>query len=276
MFDKVNCFSGKTEKAGEKKMKFYIGEMVVKVKAVPEHPVLKGFFRRPVDGYAEANFRWDIEVVTKQDWHYEAWDCEDGVWFTGRRGHYFEYDGSKNKFTLKIMRELDKENLYWLRRDLFGGFGSVSCQQVIHSSAVIKDGQGYVFSAPSETGKTTLFNNLCDYAEQVNDESNWVYQNEEGRFMLVNQNYYLGSSDIHEVPLAGLYLLEQATDCEVIATVDAMEAFTILLSIHPPFNYFDPFLEDRSAAIRHLQKNFTVKKFLVNLKPEEIAETLFG
>lgn len=256
-------------------MKFYIGEMVVKVKEIPEHPVLKSFFRRPVVGHVEADFGWDVEVVTKQDWHYEAWDCEDGVWFTGRRGHHFQYDGSKNKFTLKVMQVLDDENLYWLRRDLFGGFGSVSCQQVIHSSAVIKDGKGYVFSAPSETGKTTLFNNLAGYAELVNDESNWVYQNSQGCFMLVNQNFYFGSSDIHEVPLSGLFLLEQSPDCAIEEKVDAMEAFTILLSIHPPFNYFDPFLEDRSAAIRHLQKHFMVKKFLVNLKPEEITETLF-
>ncbi len=257
-------------------MKFYIGEMVVKIKEIPEHPVLKSFFRRPAPVDSEVTVNWEVNVVSEQDWHYEAWDCVDGIWFTARRGHILKYDGARNFLILNVMDSLDPRDLYWIRRDLFGGFGSVSCQQIIHSSAVIKDGKGYVFSAPSETGKTTLFNNLSPYVEQVNDESNWVYQNNDGQFMLVNQNYYFGLSDVNEVPLAAVYLLEQSPTCSIVEEVDVMEAFTILLSIHAPFDYYDPFLEDRSAAIRHLQKNFPIKKFLVNLKPEEIAETLFN
>ncbi len=257
-------------------MKFHIGSMIVAVDEIPDYKILESFFRRPAAEDAVADFSWKIEVYEERDWPCEVWDRTDAVWFTGRKHHYFQYDGYKNEFCLKILKTIDSEGLYWLRRDLFGGFGSVSGQQVIHSSAVIYGNKGYIFSAPSETGKTTLFNNLKPFAEQVNDESNWVYQNIEGVFMLVNQNYYFGTSDRYEVPVHGIYLLEQSPVCRIVADVDSMEAFTILLSVHPPFDYFDPFLEERSLAIRHLQKSLPVKKFMVNLLPEELAETIFG
>lgn len=257
-------------------MKFYIGSMVVELDSIPDFHILENFFRRPAPDSAKADFSWEIFVVDQRSWKKDVWEDEDSVWTSGREQHQFKYNLSLNRFRLKIVKNMNAEGLYWLRRDLFGGFGSVSCQQIIHSSAVIYNGEGYIFSAPSETGKTTLFNNLKCYAEQVNDESNWVYKNSDGNFVLINQNYYFGDSDVMEVPVYGIYLLEQSPVCSVENVNCNMEAFTILLSVHPPFNFMDPFLEKRSDAIRELQKSFPVRKFKLNRDPKELVATLFN
>lgn len=261
---------------GRTTMKFHIGSLIISADAVLDFKILKNFFRRPATENSIADFSWVIEVVDKCDWQYEVWDQVDNVWFTGRRCHLFRYNSETKEFKLKILRGIDQEGFYWLKRDLFGGFGSVSGQQIIHSSGIIYGDEGYIFSAASETGKTTLFNNLKGIVEQVNDESNWVYQNSAGNYMMVNQNFYFGSSDCFEVPLHAVYLLEQSPVCSISNVDDSMEAFTILLSIHPPFNFHDPFLQIRSSAIMKLQKDLQIKKFRLNRQPKELAQALFG
>jgi hypothetical protein len=92
----------------------------------------------------------------------------------------------------------------------------------------------------------------------------------------VNQRYYFGESDEAFVPLEKISILHRGLKCETKPSTNAMNDFTILISVHPPFDNFDPFLEGRSRAIRQLQKEFPIDYFYANRTPKELAMALFG
>ena len=104
---------------------------------------------------------------------------------------------------------------------------------LVHGSAIAVDGQGYIFTAPSGTGKSThahLWRNLLgDRAVMVNDDKPLLHVTEEGATVLGtpwNGKHRLGN-DI-AVPLRAICILERAEENR-ISRISGNEAVMVLL-----------------------------------------------
>ncbi|MCK5834951.1 MAG: hypothetical protein KAG98_04390 [Lentisphaeria bacterium] len=255
-------------------MKYIIGSQVIEVQTLPTHPLLKDFFRDPVADDCAIDCTVVFSSVPERNWETALPWHEGKVWHVGSETVKMDYDLDANLLELVLIEDPGPFTEYWLCRFFFAALGGISKQQLIHSSAVIKGGKGYVFSAASGVGKSTLFENIKDYVQQVNDETNWVYK-KDGVFVLVNQRYYFGESDEASVPVEKVCILHRDEVCHYGPSLSKMSDFTILISVHPPFDNFDPFLEQRSQAILQLQNEFNVDYFYANRVPSELASALF-
>lgn len=101
------------------------------------------------------------------------------------------------------------ENFYYSLLD-FGGF-------MLHSSAVVMDGQAYLFSAPSGTGKSThtalWLEQFGSRAQILNDDKPAIMVNGEG--ITACGTPWSGKSDLNlnlRVPLRGICVLERSRD----------------------------------------------------------------
>ncbi len=255
-------------------MKFLIGSIVVSIDHLPTHPLTTHLFRDQLDDEAIADCVLTFSEVEKRNWDMALPYHKGNCWYAGAETVNMDYDFDQKALNLTLVSDGGFGTEYWLRRFFFAALGGISGQQLIHSSAMIKNGEGYVFTAASGVGKSTLYNNLSDYVEQVNDETNWVFK-ADGQYVLVNQNYYFNRSELATVPLKKMCMLERGVP-RLEPSKDPVMDFTILISVHPPFDNFDPFMEQRSKAIRALQTEFPIEIFYANLVPKELAEALFG
>jgi len=255
-------------------MKYLIGSQVIEVAERPTHPLLKDFFRDPVDEDHAVDCTVVFSTAPKCDWEPALSWHEGEVWHVSSETVKMDFDYQARRLELVLIEDPGPYTEYWLCRFFFAALGGISQQQLIHSSAVIKDGKGYVFSADSGVGKSTLYNNLKGHVQQVNDETNWVYKRD-GVYVLVNQRYYFGESDDAFVPVEKICILHRDTTCHYGPSLSMMNDFTILISVHPPFDFFDPFLEARSLAIRQLQREFPIDYFYANRSTNELVKALF-
>ncbi len=253
--------------------KFKVGSIVFSVAEVPSHHSLKHFFRQPMPESSEVDVHFEVSYIEKPTWvHCQSFQ-KDGVWRIGRLGHAIGYKKVTNTISLCLIPELEDEALYWLKRDLIGAFGSISGSPLLHSSSVISDNKAYIFSATSGTGKSTLYANLEGFVERVNDESNWVYQ-VDGQYVMLNHNFYFGLSDTSEVPVGDIFILDRAKKSYIEENCPDLEAYKLLLSIAPPFDNYDPFLETRSKAVMKLIKDLPIKKFYASLDRSDLKAAL--
>lgn len=256
-------------------MKYIIGSQVIEVQDLPTHPLLKNFFRDPVETDCVTDCTVTFSSVATRNWETALPWHEGEVWHVGSETVKMDFDLKTKVLELVLIEDPGPFTEYWLCRFFFAALGGISMQQLIHSSAVIKDGRGYVFSAASGVGKSTLYDNLKGHVQQVNDETNWVYK-KDGNYVLVNQRYYFGESDEASVPVEKICVLHRGTTCHYGPSLNTMNDFTILISVHPPFDNFDPFLEQRSQAIRQLQSEFSIDYFYANRTPSDLVSALFG
>ncbi len=105
---------------------------------------------------------------------------------------------------------------------------------LFHGSAIAVDGEGYIFSAPSGTGKSThtaIWRKvLGDKAKMVNDDKPLIAFKEDGIFVYGtpwNGKHRLGENV--SVPVKAICFLEQGKENE-IAPMNAQDGFTRLLS----------------------------------------------
>ena len=255
-------------------MKYMIGSQIIEVAERPTHPLLKYFFRDPVEDACAVDCTVIFKSTPTRDWELALpWHVGE-MWHVASETVKMDYDYKANRLELVLIEDPGPYTEYWLCRFFFAALGGISQQQLIHSSAVIKDGKGYLFSAASGVGKSTLYDNLKGHVQQVNDETNWVYKKED-QYVLVNQRYYFGESDDASVPVKKICILHRGSTCHYGPSLNVMNDFTILISVHPPFDNFDPFLEPRSLAIRQLQREFPIDYFYANRITNELVSTLF-
>lgn len=190
-----------------------------------------------------------IDVTEKCDWDLGSLH-KGSVYVLGRPSHHIILDCSSGDIHFRIPKDLNPADLYWFQRDLFACLGSLSTDPVLHSSAVVHDGKGYLFCASSGIGKSTVARLLSRHATIVNDETNWLVRGEDGDYALVNQPFWFSEgTPMPSVPVRGIYLLERAETCSIIPCTLTAEAFSLLLAVHLPLDSTDPFLAERSARI---------------------------
>lgn len=200
---------------------------------------------------------------------------QPGIWGVYRPTHRCVLDTVARTLHLTLPQVITAEVEYWFQRDFFASLGSISGQPLLHSSAVIIDGQGLAFCAESGTGKSTLMRNLSPFVETVNDETNWVFF-KDNQWFLVNQNYYFGRSDEAAVPMGGFFLLNRGTEASVGSHCSITEAFPLALAVHLPFDKNDPFLGARAEASTRLLAQVPTHHFYASLHSGELLETLQG
>ncbi len=105
---------------------------------------------------------------------------------------------------------------------------------LIHSSAVIVDGRGFLFVGPSEAGKSTVAN-LSLAHHVLGDEMNLVRDTGEGLAVVGTLfNGLFKDKQPGEAPLAGVFLLKQAPH-HALTRAPLLEAVTALAAeIVPP------------------------------------------
>ena len=98
---------------------------------------------------------------------------------------------------------------------------------LIHSSAVIVDGRGFLFVGPSEAGKSTVASLSSDY-HVLGDEMNLVRDTENGLVLVGTLfNGLFKDKQPGEAPLAGVFLLKQAPH-HALTKAPLLEAVTSL------------------------------------------------
>lgn len=207
---------------------------------------LANWFGRP-SAAAAPHLRLDLELVphadspqlpnslitTKTLGPDGSFDIADGL-ITGR------FDAATGHGSLRVKGALIRGPLMRILEQIFyQAFWSARQAAgldafLIHSSAVIAGGRGFLFVGPSEAGKSTVAR-LSAAHHVLGDEMNLVRQ-DQGR-LLVEGTVFNGlfrQKRPGEAPLAGVFILKQA-DQHALTEVPLLEAVTALAAeIVPP------------------------------------------
>jgi hypothetical protein len=257
-----------------------IGSLTVGLAGDPLPAVLGALDRVRLGLGAHTDAVLDVRTVPVPDWVAGQSGCgPPGYWVT-RPGHVITAVPAERRIRLRVLDRSGDETLrYWLQRDLFAALGSLSGEVLLHGSAVIRDGRGYVFCAESGVGKSTVARMLAAHAEVVNDETNWVCLSSGQDPVLVNQPYWFGPAQTRAtVPVAAVFLLRRAepgNPCRR-SPVPAAAAFAGLLSVHLPFDARDPFLPARARALVALVTRGCCERLEFRLDPEELEEVAYA
>ncbi len=215
--------------------KFYIAGLVIGVNA--EGPIRKGKF---IPFHTNSNEEPDIVINIIGEININEPEgnilFEENCGRIGRfdnSGNFFEclmeydpddisflYEASANWKEITVRYKTDEVNEAYDAIDYFGGTyirNSILAFQgiVIHSSSILHNGKGILFSAPSETGKTTQANLWCKHkgAQIMNGDRSII--------RMINQQPYVfgtpwcgSNADCinKSVPLAAIVMLEQASE----------------------------------------------------------------
>ncbi len=142
---------------------------------------------------------------------------------------------------------------------------------LIHSSAVIVDGKGFLFVGPSEAGKSTVAE-LSQAHHVLGDEMNLV--RDTGNGMVVAGTLFNGlfkDKTPGEAPLAGIFLLKQAPH-HALSEVPLLEGVTALASeIVPPVGLDEIPTRDTLPQMMDLAEKLVAKTDLKYLEflPDE-------
>ncbi|MCP4291034.1 MAG: hypothetical protein GY780_04260 [bacterium] len=225
-----------------------LGGSVIALHCTPEKfaPALAQWFQRP-SSTEKAHINLDLELVphkdsldlpntllqTKsltEDGHF---DIADGL----IRGHF---DSEKQFGHIQAKGALTRGLLMRVMEQIFYQAYHSARQQskinsvMLHSSAVVAAGSGFLFVGPSEAGKTTAANNSTAH-HILGDEMNLVLSTPSG--LLVEGTPFNGSFKIKRpgrAPLRAIFLLKQAS-AHGISTIDAAEAVTMIAAeVVPP------------------------------------------
>jgi len=105
---------------------------------------------------------------------------------------------------------------------------------LIHSSAVIADGRGFIFVGPSETGKTTAARNSADWSV-LGDEMSLVVPSANGLDLVGTPFNGLFREKVPgRAPLTAVFLLKQALHHRLSAVAPAEAVTNLMAEIAPP------------------------------------------
>jgi hypothetical protein len=189
----------------------------------------------------------------------------------GMASHRTVIDYAADTLTIDYHLPIDTLASYLIYRDIFCCLCGLQGDTLLHTSAVIINGQAIAFCGLSGAGKTTIASLFRNRATIINDEINWGYL-QDGQPMLVNQAYFRDTGESQPtVPLAAIYLLRQAPTC-AISAADAHRAYTLLLTA--PFGGCDPKLPKRAAATAAFAQSVPIRQLDFNLDPDAVFATV--
>jgi hypothetical protein len=189
----------------------------------------------------------------------------------GMASHRTVIDYAQRTVSIDYRLPIDTLASYLIYRDIFCGLCGLQGDTLLHTSAVILDDRAVAFCGLSGAGKTTIASLFRSRATIINDEINWGYL-ADGQPMLVNQAYYREAVHEHAaVPLAAIYLLEQAASC-AISAADAHRAYPILLTA--PYGGCDPNLPRRAAATANFAQRVPIRQLAFNLDADAVYQTV--
>jgi hypothetical protein len=234
--------------------------------ALPECPpeALSQLTRLPLADSATSTLR--LRPAGDSKWP-ETLAQEPNEFCKGMASHRTVIDYAADSVTIDYRLPIDTLASYLIYRDIFCCLCGLQGDTLLHTSAVIIDGQAVAFCGLSGAGKTTIASLFRNRATIINDEINWGYL-EGGEPMLVNQAYYRDGNE-HEaaVPLAAIYMLRQAPNCEV-STTDGHRAYPLLLTA--PFGGCDPKLPQRAVATAIFAQHVPIRELAFNLDPDAV------
>lgn len=167
---------------------------------------------------------------------------------------------------------LSTHDHYLILRDIFCALCGLRGAPLLHASSVDFEGRAVIFCGVSGTGKTTISRLLSARHQVINDEINWLQCSASG-FTVVNQPFWrLKDTPEPSLPLASIYLLEQAETCEVRKLDTPLDAMGLLLCA--PYGTEDPALGVRTAATMTLATAAPLKRLRFSLDSEEIDQTI--
>lgn len=162
-----------------------------------------------------------------------GFDISDGLF----RGHF---DAASARGRIEVKAVLARGRLMRVMEQIFyqaffsaralSGKNSV----LIHSSAVIADGQGFLFVGPSEAGKTTAAKNSSHF-HVLGDEMNLVHFTPEG--LVLEGTAFNGTfreKKPGSAPLKAVFLLQKAQQHRLVTLGDAEAGATLAAEIVPP------------------------------------------
>ena len=253
---------------------YKIGNAVVSIDDIPKHHCLDHLFIDMVDVGTSIDLTLEIDIVDEPCWEPHAPMDENDVFSAAAPPLLIVY--RKDTHTLSVkMTDVDRVNEhFWFRRMFFGAMGSICGPLLFHAASVIMDNGAYIFAADSGGGKSTLINTIKPFVEIVNGETAWVVDNSGGDRYLVNQNYYMGTSDKLYIPIHQIYLIKISEECKSIPLPSKYDAIIDLISVQPPFNEFDPFLEERSKRIWELVDCDSIRLLYKNMDATALISVL--
>jgi hypothetical protein len=239
-------------------------------------PALAGLGRLAPASARGAKVRLEVQTVPARDWDLGP-SRQDGTYGVGRPAHFLTVEVAPRTVSVRVVpAPVGNAALYWLQRDLFAAFGSLSGEPLLHASAVIHRGSALVFCGHTGVGKSTIAHLLSGHAEVVNDETNWLTWAPDGSPVLVDQRYWLGTATAPTAPLQRVVVLEQGTYCQLGAELAPAEALASLLAVHLPFDASDPALCQRACSLVRLLQQTKVRRLRFCLDPQQLELVLYG
>ncbi len=113
---------------------------------------------------------------------------------------------------------------------------------LLHSSALVRDGKGYVFTGRSGSGKSTVAG-MGGGAKVLNDEIAAIGESSEGAMSVFDTpfNGFFGAKEEGSAPLVGIMLLEQAGLHRITRARSAECVKTLSKEIIPPMGLETPY-----------------------------------
>jgi hypothetical protein len=238
--------------------------------AFPNCPpeALSQLIRTPIADFATSTLRLTAAGATQ--WPEELRQ-EPAEFRKGMPSHRTVIDYAASTLSIDYRLPIDTLASYLIYRDIFCCLCGLQGETLLHTSAVIIHDQAVAFCGLSGAGKTTIASLFRKRGTIINDEINWGYL-QAGQPMLVNQAYYRDSAETQSaVPLAAIYLLQQAPDC-AISAADAHRAYPLLLTA--PFGGCDPNLPKRAAATAEFAQCVPIRTLAFNRDPDAVFATV--
>lgn len=236
--------------------------------SIPQTPpdALRNLARTPVADPATEVL--SLHFAGDQEWP-ETLSQEPYEFRKGMASHRTVIDYSARTVRIDYRLPIDTLASYLIYRDIFCCLCGLHGDTLLHTSAVILGDKAVAFCGLSGAGKTTIASLFRKRTTIINDEINWGYLHE-GQPMLVNQAFYRDPDETREaLPLAAIYLLEQAPEC-VISATDAHRAYPLLLTA--PFGGCDPNLPKRAAATARFAQQVPIRTLAFNLDADAVYD----
>lgn len=208
---------------------------------------------------------WELDVTTRGDLH-----C------FGRPTYAFEVEPLDSRVCIVLAALPQGNDLYWFQRDLFGILACVSGGLMLHASAVVaSDGGAWVFCGESGAGKSTICRMLVSEGLQpINDEVNWLLDDEGDGLKIVNQPFWFDDADAPLLAVKGLYLLRQGDRCTLKPPLPKSETFARLLAGHLSIDTQYDFMKERANALKGLVERYPIDVLEFSLDANDLMSLL--
>lgn len=259
-------------------VKRLIGTSTVEFKHIDALPeTLSGLTRLKVENdNAPANITIKLAVSSQRTWEINI--IERNRWHQfGRPSHLMSVNPAAKHAAITFVEPFPKGHAYWIKRDIFGLLACLSGEVMLHCSSIEHDGLAYLFCADSGVGKSTIANLLRSQgAKIVNDEINWLHKSPKDDWRLVNQLYWMKGHPAPELPVARIFLLEQAPYCEIVPGPPKPMLFAKMIASHISIENEAGTMESRARALVEMLGDISVQTLRFNLNPEEVAAKVFA